>query len=111
MTALSCLSAMCCSGCTVACLNAASSALCIYAIYITLKLLTSSIVMMTRSNILCSVLCGDVIMFDLLCRNNLQDELTKLQNLVSTQADALERVKVENSQIKHQLGDTQHKVD
>ncbi|KAF6021807.1 GOLGA3 [Bugula neritina] len=43
-------------------------------------------------------------------RNNLQTELTKLQNLVSTQADTLERVKVENSQLKHQLGDTQHKA-
>lgn len=43
-------------------------------------------------------------------RNNLQTELTRLQNLVASQADALERVKVENSQLKLQLNDTQHKV-
>ena len=43
-------------------------------------------------------------------RSTLQTELTRLQNLVSIQADTLERVKVENSQLKHQLTDTQHKV-
>jgi len=36
--------------------------------------------------------------------------LNSYKHLVSTQADTLERVKVENSQLKHQLGDTQHKV-
>ena len=43
-------------------------------------------------------------------RSSLQSELTRLQNLVSSQADALERVKVENTQLRHQLADTQHRA-